>query len=257
MRSTKKSDSSKKYKQQKQAWTAKRNVIVLVSLAVILLLVPLYYFFLWGEDNSTPVKPDKVVAARANNSSDEMRTRKLELLKATGAIKDVSPSYTSSYDFCTLGQDSEDWVIKSWYQTCSIKSTDLFETTLTRSEALEKLQSTNEVVKEFGSLRSAAKTCDIVYGNGFTGIAYLDFTVADADKSKLCDDSDFDIESPKDYYQEKVIHADDFSKIDRTKKYILVKQEANYFKQSIGCIKTARSSCTTPLNRPVTAFNLG
>jgi hypothetical protein len=232
-------------------------IFVFIVFAVLLFTPKLLSLFGLKTSRSAELTATAVIAARqaAEGDFESLRSSRISKLIAAGVTLSEVPNYSRKTDTCLLAGQEQGWVVKNWAQYCKFNATDLFETSLTRSELIQKIDATPYASTLFGAAdkRPDAKRCDSLYRLSYKPV--LSFLEGSPGKVMECTFSTVHLTSDAaKHYSIKVIRDFDEYVVDRTKSYIQLQSETMYFNQKIGCGKRQFMGCESPIELPVSGF---
>ena len=245
---------------------AKRNVSLLFFTSLVfvfaILFFPVIVPFIKQTHASlnTGLSVDSITSARQASEPDYDTTREMRISKLVdaGVIVNETPNYSRKADICRLAGQQQGWVTKNWAQYCEFKYIDLFETTLTRDELIQRIDAVADSSTLFGTVYHRYETtttkCDNLYRSSHNSV--LSFLDGSRGNNLQCAFSPVDQSSGSLEHQAvNIIRDFDIDDIDRSKSYIQLQSNEMYFNQKIGCGKSEfMASCSSPIKSPVSGF---
>lgn len=236
------------------------GALIVFGVIIIFSLLPKPFI-----EQADPIDKASVINARNTNEPqyEQDRSSRITVLSNAGIISSLNSDYSSKVDTCYTNHNDAGWTISNWYQDCYFRYVDLFQTSLSRAEIMQKLAAL-PISDTFGfPYTFSATACDLYDKRSKPTLSYLTWNLSDTKST---------IDCIPDLYQgvftvkgsivlDKTLAAYTHSyrtftadSVDKNKSYIAMQIDHYYFNGSLGCPGSGFLGCSAQLLSPVTGF---
>lgn len=223
------------------------SIIVIISIYIVTLLV-----------NKEIVKHE---AAKALSTSSPIldTSRDYTINKIMTTLGEVNePNYSSKVAACYLTNTYSGWNVTNWSEECTLLYTDLIATHFDHATLVAKLGALHDLgFYSDSSLYFESEECDSLWTapQSSVSVSFIDWSKGNNSSCKVND--------PQSIYLGAALGTSPLIKtyrtyaperIDKTKSYLLVTSQKDYYKKSLGCGAPGFFGCQSPYKNAIAGF---
>lgn len=258
--------SKRRSKSKARRWSSRQYSAMTIVLLILVFILCIFGYVVISKYIKNANARNNVIAARQNKEPefDQARDYRLAVLSSAGLLDKKVADYSSKVDVCYITHSSQGWMAANWYQECYVRYVDLFSTSLNRDDVSEKLHSATKAKKiPANDIDYLTGGCGVIYSNndGALGVSHLKLNTTNEQSKTNIDECQLpdQLQGPfrvgvflDEQLSKKTLRS--FKDIDRSKNYILLESDNDYYDEDLGCA-WGMFFCNSPRMSPITGFD--